>query len=354
MNYAVILAGGVGERFWPASTPEMPKQLLALISDKSMLLETAERLNGVVAADHQYVFTNAALLDAVAAECPAVPAAMLVGEPEGKNTAPAIGLAAGLVAASDADGVLLALPADHAVANVEAFRESTHTAFQIAAENDVLVLFGVVPDRPEVGYGYVERGSTLGPGAGEGFEVAAFLEKPDAKTARDLCAGGRHYWNSGLFCGQARVFLAEYEKHLPLMHRAIGVAVRDWDDDPATACERYYATVESTSIDYGIMQKTDRAVVLPAADWGWDDVGSWEALARWVKTSPEGNTLLGNCLLEECRDVIAFCRHGQVAALGVSDCVIVRTEEATLVVSRDMLDRLKPFVRAATADRPDR
>ncbi len=354
MNYAVILAGGVGERFWPASTPEMPKQLLALISDKSMLLETAERLNGVVLADHQYVFTNAALLGAVAAECAQVPAAMLVGEPEGKNTAPAIGLAAGLVAAKDPDGVLLALPADHAVANVEAFRESVQTAFQIADENDVLVLFGVVPDRPEVGYGYVERGPTLGPGAGEGFEVAAFLEKPDAKTAREFYAGGRHYWNSGLFCGQAQVFLAEYEKHLPLMHRAIEVAVRDWEDDPVTACERYYATVESTSIDYGVMQKTDRAVVLPAADWGWDDVGSWEALARWVKSSPDGNTELGDCVLEECRDVIAFCRQGQVAALGVSDCVIVRTEEATLVVGRDMLDKLKPFVRAVTTDRPDR
>ncbi len=354
MNYAVILAGGVGERFWPASTPEMPKQLLPLISDKSMLRETADRLSGVVAADHQYILTNASLLDAVAAECPEVPTAGLIGEPEGKNTAPAIGLAAGLVAANDRDGVLLVLPADHAVANVAAFRVSVDTAFQIADENDVLVLFGVVPDRPEVGYGYVERGPTLGPGAAEGFEVAAFCEKPDAKTAHEFCEGGRHYWNSGLFCGQARTFLAEYKKHLPLMHRAIEVAVRDWADDPAGACERYYATVESTSVDYGIMQKTDRAVVLPAADWGWDDVGSWEALARWVTTSPEGNTELGDCVLEQCQNVIAFCRQGQVAALGVSDCIVVRTEDATLVVGRDMLDKLKPFVRAVTADRPDR
>lgn len=353
MNYAVVLAGGIGERFWPASTPERPKQLLPLLSDRTMLRETVDRLDGVVPPERILVLTNASLADAVAEELPGVPRAHVIGEPEGKNTAPAIGLAAGLLQARDPDAVLLALPADHAVGDVPAFRDTVERAFLLAAERPVLVLFGIVPSRPESGYGYIRRGDPLD--TTEAFEVDGFVEKPDPDTARALWSDGRHFWNSGLFCGRGRTFLEEYGRHLPLMRKTVDSAVGAWSEDPRGALESFYASVESTSIDYGIMQQTDRAAVLPAAEWGWDDVGSWEALGRWLEPTGDGNVEVGPCALEGCREVIAFAQEGRIAALGVEGCVIVRTGSETLVVARDALDDLKPFVRRVTGrEKPER
>lgn len=351
MNHAVILAGGLGERFWPASTPERPKQLLPLLSDRTMVRETADRLEGLVPADRWLVLTGASLGDQVARELPEVPRANVIGEPEGKNTAPAIGLAAGLLAARDPDAVLIALPADHAIADPEAFRASVEEAFQLAAEEPALVLFGIVPDRPETGYGYIRHGDPIRTRSVEAFEVAAFVEKPDAATARSLVVDGVHTWNSGIFCGRASAFLEEYAEHLPLMRRTIDSAVSAWKEDPRAALASYYAAVEATSIDYGIMQQTERAVVMPAAGWGWDDVGSWEALARWLERDSDGNVVVGDVTLEECRDVIAWSPSGRVAALGIERCVIVRAGDETLVVPRDRLDDLKPFVRGLAGER---
>lgn len=344
MNWAVILAGGTGERFWPASTPERPKQLLPLVSDRSMLRETVDRLEGLVPPERVLVSTNGSLVQAVARELPEIPRSQVIGEPRGRNTAPAIGLAAGLLQARDPDAVLLVLPADHAIGDAEAFRHTASSAFQIASEHRALVLFGVVPSRPETDYGYVERGAPHAV-AGEAYEVVDFVEKPDPETARRLWQDGRHYWNSGLFCGRARVFLEEYAEYLPLMRRAVDSAVATWSEDPARALRGYYDAVESTSIDYGIMQQTRRAVVLPASEWGWDDVGSWEALGRWVDLTLDGNVEVGECALEACREVIAYSQAGRIAALGVEDLVIVRTEDETLVAARDALDDLKEFVQ---------
>ncbi|MDX1660731.1 MAG: sugar phosphate nucleotidyltransferase [Gemmatimonadota bacterium] len=348
MNYAVILAGGIGERFWPASTPRRPKQLLPLLSDRSMLRETADRLEGVVPAERVIVLTNASLVDEVVAELPELPRGNVIGEPEGKNTAPAIGLAAGLLHARDPEAVVLALPADHAVGDAEAFRDSVDAAFQLAAERPLLVLFGIVPSRPETGYGYVRAGAELDVTTTDAYEVETFLEKPDPDTARELWRDGRHYWNSGLFCGRAAVFLEEYGRHLPLMRRTIEAAVKAWEQSPAEALERFYAAVESTSIDYGIMQQTEEAAVLPAADWGWDDVGSWEALSRWMDVDEGGNVAVGEVDLEGCTEVVAWSESGRIAALGLSEVVIVRTADDTLVVSRDRLADLKSFVRSVT------
>lgn len=354
MNHAVILAGGVGERFWPASTPERPKQLLPLLSERSMVRETVDRLEGLVPPERRIVLTGDSLADSMAAELPEIPRAQIVGEPEGKNTAPAIGLAAGLLAARDPEAVLLALPADHAIADTAAFAATVEEGFQLAAEEPVLVLFGIVPDRPDPNYGYIRHGDPLRTRSVRAFEVEGFVEKPDAATARALVADGCHTWNSGIFCGQAKAFLEEYAEHLPLMRRTIDSAVHAWADDPAAALASYYAAVEATSIDYGIMQQTERAVVIPATGWGWDDVGSWEALARWLEADDQGNVRVGNVRLEGCRNVIAWSPAGRIAALGVEDCVIVRTEGETLVVPRRRLDELKPFVRALSDDRPPR
>jgi len=354
VNHVVILAGGVGERFWPASTPERPKQLLPLISDRTMVRETADRLEGLVPPERWLVLTGAAIADRVAAELPEMPRAHVIGEPEAKNTAAAIGLAAGLLAARDPEAVLLAIPADHAIGDPKIFRATVEEAFQLAAEEPVLVLFGIVPDRPETNYGYVRRGDPIRTRTVEAFEVASFVEKPDAGTARELWQDGRHTWNSGLFCGRASVFLEEYAEHLPLMRRTIDSAVSAWRADPRAALDGFYAAVESTSIDYGIMQQTERAVVMPARGWDWDDVGSWEALSRWLESDADGNVRVGDVVLEKCRDVIAWCPSGRLSALGIEDCVIVRSGDETLVVPRDRLDELKPFVQALADGRARR
>ena len=346
MNHAVILAGGVGERFWPASTPERPKQLLPLLSDRTMVRETADRLAGVIAPERWLVMTGAAIADPIAAELPEMPRAHVIGEPEAKNTAAAIGLAAGLLAARDPDAIVLVLPADHAIADANAFRGTVEEGLQLASEEAVIVLFGIVPDRPETGYGYVRRGDPVRTRTVEAFEVASFVEKPDTPTARALVQDGLHTWNSGLFCGRARVFLEEYGEHLPLMRRTIDSAVAAWRADPRAALEGFYAAVESTSIDYGIMQQTERAVVMPARGWGWDDVGSWEALSRWLESDADGNVRVGNVVFERCRNVIAWCPTGRLSALGIQDCVIVRSGDETLVVPRGRLDELKPFVQS--------
>ena len=344
MNYALILAGGVGERFWPASTPARPKQLLPLLSDRTLLRETIDRLDGVVPAENRFVITNASLVAACAAECPEIPEQNIIGEPEAKNTAPPIGLMAGLLDAREPDAVLLALPSDHAIGDVRAFRATLVAAFQLAADRAAITVFGIVPSRPETGYGYIERGQPVEAGR-EAHSVARFLEKPDAVTVRTLWNDGRHFWNAGLFCARATTFLTEYDAHLPLMRRSIDVAAQTWDDDSRSTLDRYYAAVEATSIDVGIMQRTDRAIVLPAASWGWDDVGSWDALARWIESSGDGNVEVGRTALEDCRDVIAYAQAGRIAALGLDRCVIVRTEKETLVVSRDALGGLRDFVR---------
>jgi mannose-1-phosphate guanylyltransferase len=345
MNYAVILAGGMGERFWPASTPERPKQLLPLLTDRSMLRETADRLDDLVPPERLFVITSASLVEAVAEECPEIPSENVIGEPEGKNTAPAIGLMAGIVSAGDRDAVLLSMPADHAIGDLAAFRNSVESGFQLAAERPVVALFGVVPSRPETGYGYVERGDPMGSGSIDAYSVARFEEKPDAERAQAIWQDGRHYWNSGLFCARASVFLEEYATHLPLMRRTIESATREWGRDRSRALGGYYASVESTSIDHGIMQQTDRAVVLPADGWGWDDIGSWESLGRWVERTEEGNVVVGDGVLEGCREVVVYGQEGRIAVLGMEDCVIVRTKNETLVVARESLDRLKPFVQ---------
>lgn len=345
----MILAGGVGERFWPASTPARPKQLLSLVSDRSMLRETADRLDGVVPPVNRFIITSAALAESCARECPDIPPEHVIGEPEAKNTAPAIGLMMGLLQARDPEAVAVVLPADHAIGDVAAFRASLAGALRLVAGRPLLALFGIVPTRPEAEYGYIERGEPIEAPV-EAYEVAGFREKPSPAVARELWQGGRHTWNSGVFCGRTEVFLAEYGRHLPLMRRAIDAAVASWSQDPRAALRRYYDAVEATSIDYGVMQQTERAVVLPAAHWQWDDVGSWEALARWIGPTAEGNVTVGASYLEDCRDVIAFSESGRISALGLERCVIVRTDGETLVVARDALDRLKEFVRGATSE----
>jgi mannose-1-phosphate guanylyltransferase len=344
----VILAGGRGERFWPLSRRARPKQLLPLLSDRALLADTLERLSGLAGPESAWVLTAQDLVAAVRGALPAVPATQVVGEPIGKNTAPAIGLAAWWHRDAGDDAVLAVLPSDHRIEPALRFREELVRAANVALDRRAIVAFGVPPTRPETGYGYIEAGAPIAPGS-EFHAVARFHEKPDAKTAEGYLAAGRYLWNSGMFVFPPRVMLEEIAAH----QGDLAALLRELPDAPGPGTEaeiaRFYLAAPSISIDYAVMERSTRALVARAG-FAWDDLGSWAALGADRTRDGAGNVARGRALLEDCKDVIAFADGGLVAALGVEGLVIVRTGDVTLVVPRERAQEVRRLVERLAAE----
>ncbi len=337
----VILSGGSGTRLWPLSRGQYPKQFLPLVSGHTMIQETLLRLTGVEGLtapiavcneDHRFMLAEQLW------EIGAKPAAIIL-EPVGKNTAPAVAMAA-LSAASE-DDVLLILPADHVVDNRPAFHAAIEQARKLA-EQDLLVTFGIVATEPETGYGYIKAGETR---FGDAFNVAAFVEKPDLSTAQRYLASGDYFWNSGMFAFKAGCFLRELEKFNPQMlsvcRAALAAAKTDLDFvrlDKAT-----FSTCPADSIDYAVMEKTDKGVVIPL-DAGWNDVGSWSAL--WDVTSKDdaGNAIKGDVLTVDTRNSFIHSSSKLVAVIGVENLVVVETDDAVMVAAKDRVQDVKAIV----------
>jgi mannose-1-phosphate guanylyltransferase len=345
----VILAGGRGERFWPLSRRARPKQLLPLLSARPMLADTLERVRPLASPEACWILTARDLAEAARAAVPDVPPARVVGEPQGRNTAPAIALASWWARGAGAGAVAAVLPSDHRIEPAERFREELRRAAETALERGAIVTFGVPPTRPETGYGYIEAGEAVAPGS-PFHAVAAFREKPDAATAERYASDGRHLWNTGIFVFPPEVMLVELEAHAP----QIAALARDLPAAPGPgaeeALERFYESAPSISIDYAVMERSRRALVARAG-FAWDDVGSWAALGA----SPEGadgagNVTRGRALLEDCRGVIAFGEGGLIAALGVSDLVIVRAGDVTFVCPRDRAQEVRRLVARLETD----
>jgi mannose-1-phosphate guanylyltransferase/mannose-6-phosphate isomerase len=339
----VILSGGAGTRLWPLSRELYPKQLLRLVAERTMLQETVARTEGlpelappIVVCNENHRFMVAEQLR----ELGTAPQAIVL-EPQGRNTAPAAAIAALLVSGgADADPVLLVLPADHVITDVPAFQAAV-AGGRVAAESGSLVTFGVVPDRAETGYGYIRRGA----GPGPAFTVAKFVEKPDTATARGYVESGEYYWNSGMFMFRASAYLAELGRYAPVMlatcRAALAAAGRDLDFLRLPAQE--FASCPSDSIDYAVMEKTDRAVVVPLAA-GWSDVGSWAALADALPRDAEGNVTAGDVLTEDSSGCYLHSTSRLVAAVGLRDHVVVETKDAVLVAPRDRVQDVKELV----------
>ncbi|RMG27882.1 MAG: mannose-1-phosphate guanylyltransferase/mannose-6-phosphate isomerase, partial [Gammaproteobacteria bacterium] len=300
--HPVILSGGAGSRLWPVSREYYPKPLLALAGERSLLQETATRLDGladlgrtVLVCNEEHRFLVAEQMLEVGKQDTAI-----LLEPEGRNTAPALTLAALYLLEEDPEAVMVVMPADHVIPDADAFRELAVQAVALAREG-WLVTFGIVPERPETGYGYIRKGEAL-PG-GEGFRVAEFVEKPDAETARRYLASGDYFWNSGIFVLQARRWIEELERYQPEMlaacRRAAEGGRRDSDFCRVDA-EAFLACPED-SIDYAVMEKTDRAVVLPMAA-GWSDVGAWQALWEISERDAQGNVIEGDVFTHDVKD----------------------------------------------------
>ena len=355
MLIPVILSGGSGTRLWPLSRELYPKQLLPLVGNRTMLQETAARLEGLANLGAPVVVCNESHRFMVAEQLrdSGTQPQAIVLEPVGRNTAPAVAVAA-LVAlencrgkAGDAgvDPLLLVLPADHVIRDVEAFR-ATVTLGRPAAEAGALVTFGVVPERPETGYGYIRRV----PGEGPAYPVAEFVEKPDAATAAQYLASGDYFWNSGMFMFRASAFLEELGAHAPEIlaacERAVATAGRDLDFTRLTAAE--FGACPSDSIDYAVMEKTRAAVVVPLAA-GWSDVGSWSALADALPTDQAGNVCAGDVLVEDAEGCYLHSTSRLIAAVGLRDHVVVETKDAVLVAPRDRVQDVKQLVQQLKA-----
>jgi mannose-1-phosphate guanylyltransferase/mannose-6-phosphate isomerase len=339
----VILSGGSGTRLWPLSRELLPKQLLALTGERTMLQETAARLSGFANAAGPVIVCNEAHRFLVAEqlrEMQLAPTAILL-EPVGRNTAPAIALAAqAAIAARGEDALLLVLPADHTLRDLEAFQAAIRTAVT-AGEQGKLVAFGIVARSPETGYGYIRRG--------EGTEavrpIAQFVEKPDLERAQQFIASGEYFWNSGMFLFGARRFLDELARHAPdiaeACARASATARRDTDFTRIDA--QAFSACRSESIDYAVMEKTRDAVMVPL-DADWNDVGSWTALHDILPADAQGNVTRGDVLLEDTANCYVHADSRLVAALGLRDLVIVETADAVLVAPRAKVQDVKKIV----------
>jgi len=340
--HPVILAGGRGERFWPLSRRARPKQLLPLLSDRPMVADTLERLRGLASPKDAWIITSRELRTAVRAAVPSVPRERVIGEPVGKNTAPAVALAAWWLRGMGADAVAVILPSDHRVEPASRFREDLAAAGRVALERRAIVVLGIPPTRPDTGYGYIEAGDPVAAGS-EFRGVVAFREKPDAETAVRYVEDGRHLWNAGIFVFAPEVMLEEIRTHAP----DIAALLSDLPERPGrgtdAALERYYAAAPWISIDYAVMERTRRAVVARAG-FAWDDLGSWAALESQGAKDAHGNVVHGRALLEDSSGVIAYSDGGLVAGIGVKDLVIVHTGDVTLVCPRDRAQEVRALV----------
>ena len=345
MLHAVIMAGGSGTRFWPQSRKRMPKQLLKLAGDRTMIQQTVDRCETWIPRDNVWVVTNAVQADETSRQLPDVPREQILLEPCGRNTAPCIGLAAIQILAKDPDGVMFVMPADHVIQPREIFQAAGQEAARlVAASPDQFVLFGVPPTYPATGYGYIERGAALAGGT-KSFHVASFREKPAADVAQQYIDSGLYYWNCGIFCWSARGILAALERYEPEIHARLltlsaAVGTPEWD----SLLQAEFPQMKDISIDYAVLERADTVAVVEAP-YEWDDVGSWLALPRLLGTDANGNTLDGPHIAIDTNDTIIRTTDDHVvAALGVKDLIIVHTPDATLVAHRSDADSIRKIV----------
>ena len=358
LNIAVVIpAGGGGTRLWPRSRRETPKQFLDIVSERTMLQETTDRVKGLVPPERLYVITNARHTGAVRAQLRGVPPGNVVGEPEGRDSAPAIGLMAAILEKTQGPETIMAtLPADHVILHEAKFRDILRAASDVAADG-YLVTLGIPPTGPDVGFGYIQSGETLREQTEVGvpvYLVRQFQEKPSREVAEEYLRDGGYYWNAGMFIASVKTLRDLYKTHLPQMEEGFAkiVAALGTDAFEATLAA-VFPTLEKVSVDYGIAEKADRVAVIPA-DIGWNDVGSWERLAEVLEAGGKhdaetGNVVIGQHLGVDTHGALIYSPDRLVATIGLDDIIVIDTPDAILICPKSRSEDVKKIVEELKA-----
>lgn len=345
-RFAVIMAGGRGERFWPQSRLATPKHLLPIVGDRALLVQTIERLGPLIPAERIIVITNRQQETAIRALCPMLPADNIVAEPVGRDTAAAVGLALVLVRRRDPHATFAMLPADHVIHDAAAFRADLDLAFQTAERHPMLVTIGIQPTEPATGFGYVQRSNDRVE-AGGAFAVKRFVEKPSLEVAQGYVASGEYFWNAGMFIWRAPVVAAAFAQNVPDLWQQLTKLEGELAAGRALGAvlDALYPELKKISIDYALMEKATNVAVVPAR-FDWDDVGAWPAVARHFPADAAGNVVRGLAAVEQGSDnlVVSSGDH-LVAVLGVKDLIVVHTPDATLVCPKDRAQEIKALLK---------
>jgi mannose-1-phosphate guanylyltransferase len=353
MLHAVIMAGGSGTRFWPLSRTARPKQLLDLAGGRTMIQATVDRLGDLVPPERTWIITNRSLVKPIAEQLPQVAHERIVGEPCKRDTAPAVGLSALLVANVDPDATLVVMPSDHLIQPDAEFQAAIRQAVSIVdSRPETLVTFGIPPTYPAETFGYIERGEGSGFGVqGSGvFDVARFREKPARSIAEQYLAAGTFYWNSGIFVWKAKTILAALEMYEPQMHAHLQtIAGSIGKKDFAATLDREFTAIRGKSIDFAVMEHYQPVVVIEAP-FTWDDVGSWQALSRSQGTDADGNTAIGKHLgIRTTGSIVRTTGEHLIVTLGLENTIVVHTPDATLVADKSQEEAIRDIVKELEA-----
>lgn len=344
---AVILAGGSGTRLWPLSTPIFPKQFLPLPNGRSMIQESLARMLPLVPPEHAWVVTGRGMAELARAHLPSVPLAHVLGEPTGRNTAAAIGWAAATIAREDPQAIMAVVTADHVIRKVDVFNQALRLAAQLAGKGH-LVTLGIQPTAPETGYGYIRYAAPLDEGFDhQAFHAERFVEKPNLATAMSYLQDGHYVWNSGMFIWKVETILAEFRQHLPELSHKLEIMVDSVGTPQEHATfDELWPSLQSISIDYGVLEKTSKLVVIPV-DIDWNDVGNWEQYASLFDANEQGVRKVGSHYDLGSQNIFVYnATPRQVFTIGLEDVIVVQVEDKTLICHRDSVQRVKELAES--------
>ena len=339
---ALILAGGQGERFWPMSRRNLPKQFLALTnSGRTMIQETVDRILPLVKKEDVFIASSEAYRELIREQLPEIPEENILYEPVPRNTAPCIGWCAGVIRERYGDAVMIVLPSDHLIRQPKLFRNALKSAVRTAEETGGLVTLGIAPSAPETGYGYIRYNSDEETGGGNAFPVKRFVEKPDLETAKEYLLSGEYLWNSGMFVWKVSVVLKAFKELLPEHYTLLEKA----GEAKGTTAEKNalhtaFEQMRPISIDYGVMEKAQNAYVIPSS-FGWDDVGSWPAVGRYNQGNEQGNVTWGDVVAVDSAHCIVQGGEKLIALVGMEDTIVVDTKDALLVCAKDSVGEIR-------------
>jgi len=344
MFIPLIMAGGVGERFWPLSRSTIPKQFLSIVSEKTMIADTVERLSKIASSEHIFIATALSQAELVKKHLPGIDEKNIITEPALRNTAPCIGLSAYTIRERfpDEDTVVGVFPADHVIRDTDVFEKTIEAGYTTALEKGLICQIGIAPTFPSTGYGYIHRGGLLESIEGiDIYNVLAFREKPGIHTAEEYLETGEYYWNGGMFIFKPEVMIEEFKEHLPDMHEGFEKIFESGGEK----LDDIYPELEKISIDYGIIEKTDKRCVAEAHFY-WDDVGAWDAVGKYFEKDENRNVVEGTFFGEDCDECIVFNKSGfAVTGVGLDEMIVVATDDAILICPKDKAQGVKQIVK---------